>query len=354
MSRKLAALSGGVDSAAALLLTLKAGDECEGLTLALAPAEDEARSAADRQNIEDAAALCRFLGAEHRVLAAAEAFSERVIAPFARDYLAGRTPNPCILCNREIKFALLSEYAEAHGFDGIVTGHYARLSESDGFVWLRRAADPSKDQSYMLALLTQEQLRRASFPLGELTKAEVRALAEENGLPAAHRKDSQDICFIPGGDYVRFLTDYTGSAPEPGQYVDAAGHPLGQHRGQLCYTIGQRKGLGISLGKHAFVLSKDAASNTVTLGDEEALFRRTVTLGKLHLPSDPHILDGEIRCTAKLRYAHKPAPAVFHREEEGGVLEFDTPQRAPAPGQYAVLYGDDTVLGAGVIVSYSA
>ena len=350
MSRNLVAMSGGVDSAAAMLLTKDGlGGESVGLTLALAR-EDSPEHLVDLSNIADAAAVCRLLGAEHRQLYAYPRFSERVIAYFAKEYEAGRTPNPCVMCNREIKFGLLAEYADANGFDKIVTGHYARLTEFGGYTWIARAADLTKDQSYVLAMLSQEQLRRAYFPRGGMTKAQVRELAAEHGFVSAHRKDSQDICFIPDGDYVRFLTDLTGKAPEPGDYLDPDGNVIGRHKGHLCYTIGQRKGLGIALGRHVFVLSKDASANTVTLGDEPELLKRTVTISGLNCPSDPAALDGDVRCQAKLRYAHKPAEAVFHRTgTDAGILEFTEPQRAPSPGQFAVMYADDCVIGAGVI-----
>ena len=205
----------------------------------------------------------------------------------------------------------------------------------------------------MLAYLTQDQLRRAYFPLGELTKAEVRDIAEEHSLVSARRRDSQDICFVPDGDYVGAIAKFTGVHPQKGNYVDETGRILGEHRGHFCYTIGQRKGLGISMGRHIFVLAKDPASNTVTLGDEDKLFFNRISLANLNLPSDPHALDGSIRCIAKIRYAHKGAPCIIHRtSSDTAVLEFDEPQRAPSPGQFAVIYDFDTgehVLGAGTI-----
>lgn len=340
------AMSGGVDSGVALLLTKeKLGREALGVTLALTEPTDESA-------IADARAVCERMNTEHAVIHAEREFRARVMNYFAEEYLAGRTPNPCVVCNRDIKFGILAEYADAHGYDRIVTGHYARLEKLGGYTFIRRAVDEKKDQSYMLAFLRQEQLERACFPLGGLTKGEVREIAEANGLVNARKRDSQDVCFIPDGDYVRAITEITGTMPVRGAYIDKDGERLGEHRGHWCYTIGQRKGLGIAMGRHIFVLSKDAAANTVTLGDEIDLMRKRVQINGVSLPSDPTALDRDVRCVAKIRYAHKGAGAVFHRTEDGcGVLEFDEPQRAPSPGQFAVIYdeGGEYVLGAGVI-----
>ncbi len=345
------AMSGGVDSAVALHLTRQAfpGEEVLGVTLALGQ-PGTAGEEADRQNGRDAAAVAALCGVAHRVIPAHWEFRRCVMDAFAREYLAGRTPNPCVVCNRTIKFGLLAELAASEGAQTIVTGHYARLEKRGDTVFLRRAKDEKKDQTYMLAMLRQDQLRRAVFPLGDYTKEEVREIAASLGFVSAHRRDSQDICFIPDGDYVKFLSEYTGMRPEPGDYVDESGAVLGQHKGHWCYTIGQRKGLGISMGRHVFVLSKDGGTNRVTLGDEDGLFRRRVPVSGLNLPSDPAVLDGDVRCECKLRYAHRAAAGIFHRTgADTGILEFDEPQRAPAPGQYAVLYDGDVVLGAGVI-----
>ena len=341
------AMSGGVDSGVALLLEKeKYCREAVGVTLALIRPTDE-------QAIEDARAVCARMDTPHECIHAEDEFEAEVMSYFAREYLAGRTPNPCVVCNREIKFGILERLADERGADRIVTGHYARTAEVNGFTFIRRAKDEAKDQSYMLARLTQRQLRRAFFPLGEMTKAEVREIAEEYGFVNAHKRDSQDVCFVPDGDYVAAIERITGAKPVAGAYINNEGNRLGEHRGHWCYTIGQRKGLGIAMGKHVFVLSKDASANTVTLGDESELFRRNVGIEELSLPSDPHVLDGDVRCTAKIRYAHRAAAAVFHRcGESGGTLEFDEPQRAPSAGQFAVIYDEsgEYVLGAGVII----
>lgn len=348
------AMSGGVDSSVSLLLSKNnfPADSFVGVTLALAP-ENTAEHEADISNIRDASAVCAAQSVEHRAVFAHDEFKQAVIDYFTGEYLAGRTPNPCVVCNRDIKFGLLGDYADKIGADKIATGHYARLADIGGYTYIRKAADITKDQSYMLAYLSQNQLKRAYFPLGELTKAEVRDIAEENKLVSARKKDSQDICFVPDGDYVAAITRITGKSPAQGKYIDQSGKILGDHRGYWCYTIGQRKGLGISLGKHAFVLSKDAATNTVVLGDEDALFKKCVNISGLNLPSDPSALNGDVRCIAKLRYAHRGSECVLHRTSETtATLEFTESQRAPTPGQFAVIYDADTgehVLGAGVI-----
>lgn len=346
----LIALSGGVDSSAALLLSKeKYGTSLLGATLALA-APESPESEADAKNIADAKSVCETAGIQHTAVYAHDEFRAAVMDYFAREYLEGRTPNPCVVCNREIKFGLLAEFASQNGCDKVITGHYARLENMGGFITIRKAADITKDQSYVLAMLTQYQLKRAEFPLGSYTKPQIREMAEAAGLKTAQRKDSQDVCFIPDGDYVSFITRHTGEIPQPGDYVDETGTTLGKHKGQWCYTIGQRKGLGISMGRHVFVLSKDAANNRVTLGDEAPLFQKTVNLTDVHAPSDPAWIMGDVKCKAKLRYAHREADAIFHRTSQTeGTIEFAEPQRAPSPGQFAVLYNEDFVIGAGVI-----
>lgn len=346
----LIAMSGGVDSSVALYLARqKYGSDLIGLTLALEEENSPWRKK-DLANIRDAASVCASQGVEHRSLYAYPEFSARVIDYFTEEYLEGRTPNPCVICNREIKFGLLRDYANENNCRKIITGHYARLIEIDGYMYIRKAADPTKDQSYVLAMLTQQQLRRAEFPLGEYTKAQVREIAEEQGFVNARRRDSQDICFIPGGNYVDFISQRRGISPEPGDYVNEGGDVLGKHKGYWCYTIGQRKGLGISMGKHVFVLAKDAQTNRVTLGDEEALYTKRVAIRNLHFPSANTVLDNNGFCTVKLRYSSCETQAHFTRTGESeGILEFRMPQRAPSPGQFAVMYKMDLVIAAGVI-----
>ncbi len=350
------AMSGGVDSSTALYLTRKNNpdDNILGVTLALTE-----NSAGDENNIADAKSAALSQGVEHTSLYAYPVFRRAVIEYFIRAYLDGLTPNPCVICNREIKFGLLLDYAVEHGFDRVATGHYVKTKKIGDYVYIQRARDLKKDQSYVLSMLSQKQLCRAYFPLGELTKNEVRALAEEEQLMSQkNRRESQDICFIPDGDYVSFMEKAGISLPGEGNYVDENGKILGRHKGHVHYTIGQRKRLGISVGEHIFVLSKDAVRNEVVLGSESSLCKRRVDVVDLNLPSDPHALDGEVRVSAKLRYAHSPAEATFTRTDENrGFLTFAEPQRAPSPGQFAVIYSekagadpDAVVLGGGVIL----
>jgi len=344
------ALSGGVDSSVALYLSKqKYGEGLCGVTLSLGGGSS-ALGESDLKNISDAQSVCALQNTQHCAVDASEEFEKTVKEYFARAYLRGETPNPCVICNSGIKFGLLMDYADKRGYDKIITGHYARLVEKDGFIYIKKAADVTKDQSYVLAMLTQSQLRRAEFPLGEYTKAEIRDIAEREGFVNARRKDSQDICFIPDGDYVKFITEFCGAVPEAGDYVDENGKILGKHKGHWCYTIGQRKGLGISMGKHVFVLSKDAESNRVVLGDEEGLFKSRVNIKGLHFPSSPDVFENDSTCRAKLRYSAREADAVFVRTgETEGYLEFEVPQRAPTHGQFAVMYRDDCVIAAGII-----
>lgn len=344
-------MSGGVDSsvAASLILDTVCRDpsakKVVGVTLAMGFSES------DGQNARDAASVAHRLGIGHTVSDCRERFRREVIDYFALTYRDGMTPNPCVMCNRAIKFGFLAEVADSLGLWHIVTGHYARKGKLNGRKVIRKAADPKKDQSYMLGLLTKEQIDRALFPLGEFTKDEIRALAAERGFVTAGKHDSQDICFIPDGDYVGFLQRELGITPVPGNYLDRDGKILGPHKGHLCYTIGQRKGLGISMGRHVFVLSKDAERNTVVLGDEEDLFRTQVEVENFNCQAADNLrdLDGE-RFLVKLRYSQKESEALVHvTGEDSLVLEFTDPQRAPSPGQFAAVYCDDYLIGSGII-----
>ena len=344
MSKILVAMSGGVDSSVALKLLLDEGHELCGVTFVTDDSE-ESKAAA-----RDAKSTAEKFGIPHHVINIADEFRSAVKDYFVRTYEEGATPNPCVICNREIKFGLLLRYARELGYAEIATGHYARLDKSGGRCRLMRAADASKDQTYMLALVPEEALSRSHFPLGGYTKAEIRGMAADMGLVTADKKDSQDICFIPDGDYVKFLTEYRGHAPVCGKYISADGTVLGEHMGQECYTIGQRKGLGIALGRHVFVLERDAETNTVTLGDADGLMKDTVTVDGVNLIGRDALLDGEA-LDVKIRYAHRAAPAkIFHREDGKLEVKFDMPQRAPSPGQFAVLYDGYEAVGGGMIV----
>ena len=351
MQRVLVGMSGGVDSSVAAALLLESGCEVAGVTLRLYDGEGEDRAlCGSARDAEDAAAVAGALHIPHTVAAFREDFAARVIAPFAQEYLAGRTPNPCVVCNRQIKFGVMLDYAVGRGFTHIATGHYVRRQTDpvSGRELLLRPADLKKDQTYMLYGLSQRQLAHALFPLGSLHKWEVRRYAEEKGLISAKRPDSQDICFVPDGDYAGFIERYTGSACPPGAYVDREGNLLGRHDGVIHYTIGQRKGLGIALGRPVFVLEKDAASGRVVLGEEALLFSRRVAVEQVNWVA-VESLTAPLRVTAKLRYGQLPQPATLFPEEGGAVLEFDLPQRAATPGQSAVFYDREVVIGGGII-----
>ena len=332
-----------MDSAAAAALVLRAGHTAEGVTLRLTGTE---REEAEIARARESAAT---LGLPHTVLDLREEFGACVVRPFAEAYRAGRTPNPCVLCNREIKLGALYREAMRRGFDRVATGHYARIALDDGRPILCRARDPHKDQSYMLHLLSAEVLSHLLLPLGELTQAEARAIAEECGLAAARAEESQDICFVPDGDYAAFIQRFTGKVPQAGAFINTEGKVLGQHKGQLRYTIGQRKGLGIALGKPAFVVAKSATENTVTLGENSDLYTTRLTATGINLiPFDR--LDQPMRLYAKARYRQEAAPArVEQTDERTLTVEFETPQRAISPGQSLVLYDDDYVIGGGFI-----
>ncbi len=350
--KALIAMSGGVDSAVAAYLILNEGLDAEGVTMRL---WSEGESLGDGpcsspdENCRDAAAVCGVLGIPHRSVALGDTFREAVIDRFISDYAHGKTPNPCVECNRCLKFGKLMELAVRDGFDLLVTGHYARIEEEGGVYRLKKAKDPAKDQSYFLWGIDRSALSRIRFPLGEYTKAEIRAIAAERKLPAAVRSDSQDICFVPDGDYVSFIGRNSDLVFPKGSFLDTDGKVLGEHQGLIRYTVGQRKGLGIALGAPAFVQKKDPVANTVTLCSDGELYRRELTASQVNFLVNE---EGRFpaRVEAKIRYRHTPAPATVTREDEGRIrVVFDEPQRAIAPGQSVVLYDGDTVLGGGVI-----
>ena len=352
----LLAMSGGVDSSVCALLLRDAGIDCHGVMMRLfSPCDvlSDTAACADPEAERDAARIAALLGIPFEICDLSADFRRDVIDYFINTYLEGGTPNPCVECNKTLKFGKLLQIADARGCDTIATGHYARIGQDTNGRWLLTcAADRSKDQTYVLWQLSQEQLSRTRLPLGELTKAEVREIAEVHGFCNARRRDSQDICFIPDGDYVAFIRRTLHCDFPSGDFVDLNGKVLGRHNGAIRYTVGQRKGLGIALGKPAYVCGKDMRTNTVTLGTNEDLFRSGLTAHGINLIAVDR-LPTPIRAQAKIRYSAAPAPCTVEQTAENELtVRFDTPQRAITSGQSLVLYDGDLVLGGGVIDSF--
>lgn len=347
----LVGMSGGVDSAAAVLLLQRAGYEVSGATLCLHHYQDRPGLCGSAEDLGIARAAAAAMGIAHTTLDYCSLFAGAVMDRFVTEYCAGRTPNPCLDCNREIKFGALLSWALAQGYDAIATGHYARVAydEGRGRWLLLRGRDRRKDQSYVLYQLTQAQLPHVLLPVGEYEKPAIRRLAAERGLCNAQKPDSQDICFVPDGDYVRFLREYGHVALTPGDFVDRDGRVLGRHAGFEAYTAGQRKGLGVSGGKRLYVVSKDRAANTVLLGDDADLYTDTLVADRFcWLSIAPPA--GPVRVTAKTRYSQQEAAATAEPLADGRVrVSFDTPQRAVTPGQAVVLYQGEEVAGGGTI-----
>lgn len=343
-SKALIAMSGGVDSSTAAYLAIQNGFECIGATMLLCQSE---------QDIADAMSVAQRLEIPFYTFDARLPFRSQVQDAFVQSYESGETPNPCILCNRHLKFGYLLERAKELGCSHIVTGHYARVQQDlqTGRWLLLKSADCSKDQSYFLATLTQEQLSHIFFPLGELTKDQARQLALEQHFVNAHKRDSQDICFIPDGDYPAFLQRFTGKIYPSGNFLDLQGNVVGQHRGAVCYTLGQRKGLGIAMGQPVYVCGKDMNANTVTVGPNDALYRRSLIASDWSWFSIESLTE-PLRCMAKARSRMIEQPATAYPEKNGLIrVVFDEPQRALTPGQTVVLYDSDCVIGGGCIRS---
>ncbi len=339
--KALIAMSGGVDSSAAACLMQAAGFHCIGAMMHLH----------DILSTGDAQAVADRLGIPLHILDLTQEFSDCVIADFVENYESGLTPNPCVVCNKKLKFGVLLDTALDLGCDVIATGHYARTGydEATGRHLLLKAENQAKDQSYFLYSLSQHQLAHTCFPLGSFSKEEARRIAAEKGLVTARKKDSQDICFIPDGDYMHFLENRREHPYPAGAFLDLDGNCVGQHRGAVAYTRGQRKGLGLALGSPVYVCSKDMKKNTVTIGPEEALFSTTLLAGDFNWIAIEK-LDAPLRCRAKARSRMQEQPATVYPEENGLVkIVFDEPQRAITTGQAVVLYDADLVLGGGVI-----
>ena len=348
-NRALIGMSGGVDSSVAAYLTQKAGYECLGATMRLFDGPDSSCCSID--NVEDAGSVAFRLGMRFHVFNFTEDFRTHVMEHFAQSYESGLTPNPCIECNRHLKFSRFLERAKVLGCDYVVTGHYARIrqDETSGRYLLCKATDSAKDQTYFLYCITQEQLSHTLFPLGELTKAQVRQIAQEQGFVNAKKRDSQDICFVPDGDYLAFLNQFTGKDYPAGDYLDLQGNMVGRHKGAVGYTLGQRKGLGIAMGQPVYVCGKDMRANTVTVGPNEALFHRGLRANGWNWFPFPALTE-PMRVMAKARSRMTEQPATVYPEEGGFArVEFDEPQRAITPGQAVVLYRGDMVIGGGTI-----
>lgn len=357
MKKVMVGMSGGVDSSVAALLLRESEYDVMGVTLKMfgdediAEAEDSGKTCCALSDVLDAKSVARRLGFEHLTFNFKDCFREKVMGHFAESYLCGKTPNPCIECNRHVKFDKMLRRAMELEYDYIATGHYAvrEYNEELGRYLLKRPADRSKDQTYVLYSLTQEQLAHTLFPLGTLEKTQVREIAEKAGLVNSNKPDSQDICFVPDGKYAEFIKRFTGAEVPEGNFTDIQGNVLGVHKGLINYTIGQRKGLGIALGKPAYVVRKDMASNTVVLGDEADLYTKTLTAEDVNLISVPEIIE-PMRITAKTRYSQNDRPAVLSCTDGRYTVEFDEPQRAVTSGQAVVFYDGDIVVGGGTIV----
>lgn len=356
LKKALIAMSGGVDSSVAALLMKEYGFTVTGTTLKLYNNEDvglsRAHSCCTLEDVEDARSVAYRLDIPFYVFNFTEKFHTEVIDRFVRSYGEGGTPNPCIDCNRYIKFAALQQRMRELDFDYVVTGHYANieLDPVSGRYLLKKGLDAAKDQSYVLYHLTQEQLAHTLFPLGGLSKAQVRVLAEQHGFGNAHKHDSQDICFVPDGDYSSFIERYSGKHYSPGDFVDSSGAAVGTHQGIIHYTVGQRKRLGIASNEPLYVCGKDVAQNTVTIGTKDQLFSDALIARDINLISVPTI-EQPMRVKAKIRYRQQEQWATVTQTgfDELNVI-FDEPQRAVSPGQSVVLYDGDVVIGGGTII----
>lgn len=356
MNKKaLIAMSGGVDSSVAAFLTKEKGFECMGVTMKLFHNDEvdiRENTCCSLEDVEDARSVAYRLGMPYYVFNFSDRFKEDVIDKFVEAYENGRTPNPCIDCNRYLKFDKLFVRAQELGYDYVVTGHYAQIefNEETGRYLLKKSVDLNKDQSYVLYSMTQDQLAHVMFPLGGMSKPEARRIAEENGFVNAKKHDSQDICFVVNGKYSDFIEGYTGKTFPEGDFVDKNGNFMGRHKGIIRYTVGQRKGLGLALDHPMYVIEVNPQNNTVVIGENEDLFSTSVTARNINLISVPDMYE-PMRIKAKVRYrqAEQWATAV-QTDEDTLKIEFDEPQRAITKGQAVVLYDGDIVVGGGTIV----
>lgn len=356
MNRKaMIAMSGGVDSSVAAFLMKDAGYDCIGATMKLFQNEDigipKAHSCCSLDDVEDARSVAYALDIPYYVFNFSDRFQEEVMDKFVRCYENGITPNPCIDCNRYLKFEYLHDRAKELGYDYVVTGHYAQIcfDENTGRYLLKKSVDMTKDQSYVLYSMTQHQLAHTQFPLGGMCKTEVREIAEKHGFINAKKHDSQDICFVQNGSYADFIEQYTNKNYPEGDFIDKDRNVLGRHKGIIRYTIGQRKGLGLALKEPMYVMAVNPIDNTVMLGSDSDLFTTTLTARNINLISIDKINE-PLRVKAKVRYRHQEQWATVTQIDADTIqVVFDEPQRAITKGQAVVLYDDDIVVGGGTI-----
>ena len=339
------AMSGGVDSSVAAILLQRDGYDVSGITMCIASeSAGGGRKCCSPEDITDARRVCRKLGVEHHVLSMSGEMEKWVIGPFVEEYRKGRTPNPCILCNEHIKFRVLVDSLAASGMDLLATGHYAKISDEGGVPALARPVDRTKDQTYFLYSVERDRLGRVLFPLGDLTKEEVRKIAAEADMPVSEKPESQDVCFWPEGGGAAFF-ESRGIESLPGDILSISGEILGRHEGIFNFTVGQRRGLGISAPKPLYVISIDPGTNTIIAGEERHLYSDRLVAKPVNF------LPGETggRVEGKIRYGHGPEPCEFSIKGDTLEIRFDVPQRAVTPGQSVVLYRGDVVIGGGII-----
>lgn len=350
-------MSGGVDSSVAAALLVEHGYEVIGVTLQIWPGDSSRDESKDYKvccslsAVEDARRVATLLGIPHYVLNFKDIFRKNVIEDFKKEYEKGRTPNPCIRCNQHVKFDALRQKAKALGINTIATGHYANIIRDENLnrFLLKKGRDNKKDQSYALYVMTQDQLSTTIMPLGNLKKDQTRKLAAEKGLPTASKAESQEICFVPDGDYARFISAETQKAQIPGPIVDVSGKVVGEHRGIIHYTIGQRKGIGISHKDPVYVIEIDLDNNTIVIGPKKALYRKKIIANELNWITIDNLLD-KMLVSAKIRYGAEQSNATISPISDLEVLvEFEQDQLAPAAGQAVVFYNEDIVIGGGTI-----
>lgn len=346
--RILVAMSGGVDSSTTAAILKREGHDVVGVTMQLWDYGDGEGGCCSADDIRDARRVADQIGIPHYVVNYMDIFKKYIVEDFINKYISGRTPNPCVLCNQFMKFNFLLRRAMELGAEYLATGHYAGIEEDGGKLYIRKAKDEIKDQSYFLFALTQKELRRIIFPLGSMTKNEVREIAKEMNLRVANKPDSQEVCFITGGDYRDFLRVHTRMNSKRGEIVDTDGNVLGYHWGIFSFTVGQRRGLGIAKGKPLYVIKVEPELNRVVVGEGKDILRTALIADNIIWADEPPL--GEVQIKAKIRYRHRESDAVVHtKSNEEALVEFKTPQRAMTPGQAVVFYKGDRVLGGGWI-----